>query len=672
MSPDVLVPESVALNLGAPAPDEAGNSFYNIGYAAVPGADEIIVISLSKMDPSLDAGPKLVATGYGLTGAPGAVIFQTVLADTINGNAPAGVFEPSITALANGTVAIAWQVAIVDHPGDAQDSYAVLSGSGQILAGGALYKDRIGAPVLNFQGSPDLYATAQGFNMEWNAHSAALAATPTNPLQFAYEVQSIDLSGLLSVRYTTTAPAAGLAFLPHAFAAAGALSLQLVDNAVQVYDGTTLVGGTTLPGEPAHAITSEAVAILADGQAAVAWVDSGTAYVSLFDPSTRTFSGLAGLDWGGVSDVHVVALPDGGYATSWMNVLPPFGSPMGHYPLYEGRVFAADGTGGAVMELTGDVAGIDSHGDLYAVAASAGHEYVADYRIYGGSLGGPGDDVLHLGRSGDTASGRGGNDVFAFAEVPWNGGHITDFGVGDQIDLTGLLATTGYTGSDPIGAGFLKITTDAAGNGQVWADYNQPGNDGWWLVTTVDGVGGPALQLHDGIVRDVAGDQTIYTSAGHYLAAPSDTAVHLTGSDQTVDASAAQGAVTLFSNDSGNVLIGGVHDDIFQLGRGGDVVTGGAGADTFAYAETPWAGGHITDFNGGQGDVLDLSGLLAVSGYTGSDPFADGYLKATTAADGSAQLWSDVHQPGNDGWWLVATLDGASTSSLHYANGMIT
>lgn len=69
---------------------------------------------------------------------------------------------------------------------------------------------------------------------------------------------------------------------------------------------------------------------------------------------------------------------------------------------------------------------------------------------------------------------------------------------------------------------------------------------------------------------------------------------------------------------------------------------------------------------------LTCRAWLAHSGYTGSDPFADQYLKLTTASDGSAQVWSDVHAPGNDGWWLVATLDGVSTSSLYYSNGMIT
>ncbi|MGZ3273969.1 MAG: type I secretion C-terminal target domain-containing protein [Caulobacteraceae bacterium] len=675
MSPDTLTRANFALQYAPPSPDEAGNAFFNVGYAAVPGADEIIALSLSKALSSAGGGFELLATGYSVGGQYGSVLFQTVLADVNNAGPASGVFAPSITVLANGTVAIAWQTAITNHAGDAQDSYVVLSPSGETVAGGDLYKHTLlPGEFLNYQGVPDLYATARGFTMEWNGHSAFLASNPDHPQVFVYEIENFRLpgnnqpSGNISYQ-----PFNGTtAFVPHAFATAPSTTLQIADNVVQVYDGTAFVSAANIPGEPAHAITSEATAILANGHAAVAWVDSGTAYVSLFDPSTGSFAGPMGLDWGGASDVHVVALPDGGFVTSWMNTLPPFGSPMGYYPLYEGRVYAADGTGGPVMQLAGDVAGIDSYGNLHTVASSTGQEYVVAYTISGESIGGPGDDVLHLGRSGNIASGGGGNDVFAFAEVPWNGGHITDFSTGDQIDLTGLLATTGYVGSDPIGAGFIRITTDAAGNGQIWADYNLPGNDGWWLVTTVDGVGGAALHLVNGVVTEVVAGQTVYTSDPTYAAlSPVDT-VYLTGSHQTVTAAAVDRAVTMFSNDTGNTLLGSDFNDLFHLGRGGDVVTGSAGADTFSYAETPWAGGEITDFTAAQGDRIDVSGLLGASGYSGSDPFADGYLKYTTDDHGNAQLWSDINLPGNDGWWLVATLDGVQTSSLHYSGGMIT
>ena len=43
------------------------------------------------------------------------------------------------------------------------------------------------------------------------------------------------------------------------------------------------------------------------------------------------------------------------------------------------------------------------------------------------------------------------------SEVPWAGAQITDFNAGDVLDLTGLVASTGYTGSNPFEAGYLKI-----------------------------------------------------------------------------------------------------------------------------------------------------------------------------------------------------------------------
>jgi Ca2+-binding RTX toxin-like protein len=299
-----------------------------------------------------------------------------------------------------------------------------------------------------------------------------------------------------------------------------------------------------------------------------------------------------------------------------------------------------------------------------------------------GLVGGTGNDVFHLGRGGDWVTGGGGNDTFAFAGMPWAGGHIGDFGAGDVLDLSGLMSTTFDTGSDGFADGYLTITDDGQGDAQVWAQYANAGAySGWWLVETLDGVAPSSLQhVGDAITVGASssggggatpGPTDVTTTDANYTAAAGVRSITLTGSQQHVDASATNG-VTISSNDTGNVLIGGSGGDVFHLGRGGDWAAGGAGADTFAYAATPWAGGGITDFNAAEGDRIDVSGLLHTAGYAGSDPFADGYLRFAADAAGNAQLWSDLHQPGNDSWWLVATLDGVSTSSLHYSGGLIT
>jgi hypothetical protein len=279
-------------------------------------------------------------------------------------------------------------------------------------------------------------------------------------------------------------------------------------------------------------MTEVAAAALMDGtHAAVGWVDSGTDYVALFDAATDSFGPVIGLDWGGASGLHLLALPDGGFVASWMNG-----------GAYRGEVFAADGTGGGVIPLAGDVTGVTSTGALYTLDSRFdGQQYQVD----------PGQAVA---------------------------------------------------------------TSDA--------DYAAP-----------------------------AGVRTVF----------------LAGAGQTVTANDAGDVI--WSNNTGNALIGGAGNDVFYLGRGGDWVVGGGGADTFKFSEIPWAGAHVLDFTAG--DALDLTLMLAAV-YPLPDPISAGYLKLTDDGAGDAQVWADYHVPGNDSWWLVATLDGVSASSLHYANGLIT
>jgi hypothetical protein len=88
----------------------------------------------------------------------------------------------------------------------------------------------------------------------------------------------------------------------------------------------------------------------------------------------------------------------------------------------------------------------------------------------------------------------------------------------------------------------------------------------------------------------------------------------------------------------GSVLAAGAGDDTINAGRGSDTMTGGAGADHFVFAQAPWAPAEITDFVHGQ-DVIDLKGVLAGSGYGGSDPVADHVITLLPdGADGTKVL----------------------------------
>src|SRR5690242_7249192 len=91
----------------------------------------------------------------------------------------------------------------------------------------------------------------------------------------------------------------------------------------------------------------------------------------------------------------------------------------------------------------------------------------------GGSnlVGGSGDDTLIAGHGPDTMTGAGGADVFRYGALPWSAGEITDFTPGtDKLDLSGLLQSAHYTGSDPISDGYVKLID--TGHGGSWLYFD--------------------------------------------------------------------------------------------------------------------------------------------------------------------------------------------------------
>ncbi|MCY7306122.1 MAG: type I secretion C-terminal target domain-containing protein [Rhodoferax sp.] len=79
-------------------------------------------------------------------------------------------------------------------------------------------------------------------------------------------------------------------------------------------------------------------------------------------------------------------------------------------------------------------------------------------------LGTAGDDVITGGEGADTLSGGAGRDVFVYQSMRDAGDTITDFSPGqDRVDLHGLLVSIGYTGSDPVADGFVRLVAGAGG-----------------------------------------------------------------------------------------------------------------------------------------------------------------------------------------------------------------
>jgi hypothetical protein len=666
MSADTLTLDGSAGVLAAPDSATFGQPGYTyaaVGYAAVPGMDEVAVIYQGVNAASHYSD--LAVAGYGLDGG---MIFKDAFAAS-----SFGVQSLVIGAERGGPIAIGYeQVSPGAHFGQAYVDSATIAPSGSVIEQSFYYPQRMSPGPLSIQP-----AGPGSLKLVWDAHASSSAGSS----DWARETQYFGADGQ-PVNGLQTESDLSIPLVAQAVDTARGAYVLITDNNLE-FHGPGGVQATGIPNEPAHAITSLAAAALTDGRFAVAWADSGTDYVSVYDSTANTFGPVAGLDWGGADHVHAVALADGGFAVSWMKG-----------GAYQGEVFDSAGNGGGIISLAGDLAGIDSRGGLYTVGLDSNGAYsVQTYAVNGGggsgSTGGgstytsdnagdhwtgtTADETFNLGRGGDMVTGGGGNDTFKFAETPWAGGHITDFSLGDSIDLTGLLAASGYTGSDPVADGYLKLTTDSNGNGQVWSDINQAGNSGWWLVTTVDGVGAYDMQLQNGVITHTPGpgsDGTVSTADPNYKAPDGVTKIILTGSQQTVTGN--NGGDTFVSNDTGNHLVGGTGSDTFDLGRGGDIVTGGASADTYVYQETPWSGGRITDFSVSQGDRIDLNALLAHAGYTSGDPVAEGYIKILDTTNG-AQIWSDPDGPGSaSGWWLVDTLNGVSAGSIKLSDGLVT
>ena len=111
-------------------------------------------------------------------------------------------------------------------------------------------------------------------------------------------------------------------------------------------------------------------------------------------------------------------------------------------------------------------------------------------------------------------------------------------------------------------------------------------------------------------------------------------------------------------------LNGGDGDDYIVGGEDSDHITLGAGHDTVDINAWSELFDSISGFTfGAGGDVIDLSDLLDDLGYTGSDPFADGYLRFSGS-------YLDVDPDGagtNDPWYHAISFgDTSGVTSDNY------
>lgn len=105
---------------------------------------------------------------------------------------------------------------------------------------------------------------------------------------------------------------------------------------------------------------------------------------------------------------------------------------------------------------------------------------------------------------------------------------------------------------------------------------------------------------------------------------------------------------TLIGKSDGDTLDGGSGNDYLLGGDWTDSITTGAGTDTIDYNHVSELGDRIHDFKvGSGGDIIDVHDLLVDVGYSGADPFGDGYLSYTYTPNAWSQLYLDADGKGS-------------------------
>ncbi|MEO3431493.1 type I secretion C-terminal target domain-containing protein, partial [Pelagibius sp. CAU 1746] len=254
----------------------------------------------------------------------------------------------------------------------------------------------------------------------------------------------------------------------------------------------------------------------------------------------------------------------------------------------------------------------------------------------------PADNVTVTGAVAEGSTFSTGNDQFSFTlstavpglsitQIVIDLGNAGDFDPGDKDFTTGPSNTVGGTSSAVTDGDSTLTITIPAGN-------FASGNTLTFGIDTDDA----NADLDHGIdfgeedipVTITLSDGTVLN--GTYVVDGSASSLTITGvAESTLDHLELLGLAgddVLLGGDLDDTLDGGAGDDLLNGGAGDDVLTGGADADTFAFV---YGGGFevdtVTDFNTGDGDVIDLSSLLSGVSANPDGAELDNYLTFSTS-----------------------------------------
>ncbi|WP_299628858.1 M10 family metallopeptidase C-terminal domain-containing protein [uncultured Tateyamaria sp.] len=213
-------------------------------------------------------------------------------------------------------------------------------------------------------------------------------------------------------------------------------------------------------------------------------------------------------------------------------------------------------------------------------------------------FGGAGSDAITGGKNSDLLGGGSGNDT-----INGGGGNDTMWG------SSGNDAISGGNGNDFSGAGANRDTVN--GGGGIDTLYGGGGQDTVMGDANDDLLGGGTGA---DLVQGGTGSDTLWGQAG------ADTLEGGQGNDDIAGGSQGDlllgeaGDDTLSGGFGNDTLSGGADDDVLNGNFGNDVLTGGLGADVFIMENS--GGKIITDFNGAEGDTLQLDDALWGGGLT--------------------------------------------------------
>lgn len=269
--------------------------------------------------------------------------------------------------------------------------------------------------------------------------------------------------------------------------------------------------------------------------------------------------------------------------------------------------------------------------------------------------GGNGDDRLDGGGGNDTLTGGAGNDTFRLSTTsgrPYI--QITDFAIGDRIDLSALNVVS-------IGEGAFTGTSANRGPGQVryLADINSTSveidADGDGVADTSMAVSGGGRLMAPPALQELPGAPGVLVRVQDQAITGGDGNDPLRGAAGNDTLAGGNGNDTLEGDSGNDSLTGGDGDDLLDGGAGVDILVGGAGNDTFRLSpNSRYSYAWIADFS--VGECIDLSRLAATF-------IGDGAFTGMIGNRGPAQ--ARVQSNGNTTSLLVDTNgDGGAEYSV--------